>query len=88
MLSLVIVALSWLSTPATGQSVSCQCRCFPGDDCWPSKEEWSRLNTTMDGKLVATVPLAASCHDSSFGIEYDSAECSSLRESWTLPANQ
>lgn len=63
------------------------CKCFPGDDCWPTPEEWSEFNSTIDGKLIATVPLAAPCHDDAWGT-YDNASCAELRTSWVDPETQ
>ena len=60
------------------------CRCFPGDACWPPEAEWSRFNKTLDGKLIATVPIASACHESSFG-PYDPARCEQLRSIWGFP---
>ncbi|KAJ4383141.1 hypothetical protein N0V85_008475 [Neurospora sp. IMI 360204] len=57
------------------------CKCFPGDACWPSKQDWNKLNQTVEGRLIATVPLAEVCH----GDLYDSAKCSSLQSSWQTP---
>lgn len=57
------------------------CRCLPGDDCWPTASDWQQLNETVDGRLVATTPLAAPCHDP----EYDDATCQSLRDNWQWP---
>lgn len=54
------------------------CRCFPGDDCWPSDAEWSFLNATVEGRLIATVPLGSPCHDP----YYDGEQCAYLREQW------
>lgn len=34
------------------------CRCFLGDICWPSELTWQALNSSIHGRLVATVPLA------------------------------
>ncbi|KAI1474613.1 FAD binding domain protein [Daldinia eschscholtzii] len=63
---------------------SFQCRCFPGDVCWPSRESWSNFNATLDGKLVATVPIASVCHNSSF-TPYNAEACMQLRGDWTNP---
>lgn len=63
------------------------CRCFPGDTCWPTSKEWASFNQSVNGNLVATVPLGAPCHDSSFG-PYNATECSRLRAQWTLPELQ
>ncbi|KAL4898678.1 hypothetical protein BDV59DRAFT_167331 [Aspergillus ambiguus] len=60
---------------------SSDCRCFPGDVCWPSSEVWSRFNETLDGRLIATVPLGTPCHTPN----YDASVCETLREGWTLP---
>ncbi|GKT97386.1 FAD binding domain-containing protein [Colletotrichum tofieldiae] len=57
------------------------CRCLPGDDCWPSTSSWDALNSTVGGKLIATVPIGSVCHDPN----YDEAACTALQESWTLP---
>lgn len=61
-----------------------QCRCFPGDSCWPSQSAWSQLNSSVSGRLVASAPLASVCHDPSF----NSAECDSLTENWFLSQTQ
>ncbi|RMZ66108.1 FAD binding domain-containing [Pyrenophora seminiperda CCB06] len=57
------------------------CRCFPGDACWPSEEQWSALNSTVVGRLIRTVPLATPCH----GLDYDEAECKALASVWKKP---
>lgn len=54
------------------------CRCFPGDECWPSETRWSSLNATVGGRLIATVPLASPCHDP----DYDEEQCAYLRDQW------
>ncbi|OQD79836.1 hypothetical protein PENANT_c043G07633 [Penicillium antarcticum] len=57
------------------------CRCLPGDDCWPSTLVWNAFNQSVDGRLVATEPLAIHCHAPS----YNSTQCNTLREGWLLP---
>lgn len=54
------------------------CKCFPGDRCWPRSCDWSRLNATVNGRLIATVPLGSPCHDP----HYNGAECAKLRGQW------
>lgn len=88
MLIYLAIALFCFQLLAIAQPVHGQCRCFPGDGCWPSREAWNSFNYTLNGRLVASVPLAAPCHESLFGIDYNAAECSKLREDWTLPASQ
>lgn len=67
--------------PPPGQD---DCKCFPGDDCWPTSCEWSGLNATIDGRLIATVPLATPCH----GDAYDADECATLQDEWLYSAVQ
>lgn len=57
------------------------CHCFPGDTCWPTREQWSRFNDTVNGRLVATVPLATPCH----GTSYDARACQTLQDKWYDP---
>jgi hypothetical protein len=63
------------------------CKCFPGDDCWPTAEEWSEFNSTIGGKLIATVPLAAACHDDKWA-SYDNATCTKMQNAWLEPETQ
>ncbi|KAF1948736.1 FAD-binding domain-containing protein [Byssothecium circinans] len=57
------------------------CRNLPGDLSWPGPEDWAQLNASVDGRLIATVPLAAQCH----GALYDDVECRSIQATWTKP---
>ncbi|KAI4162238.1 MAG: hypothetical protein LQ342_004106 [Letrouitia transgressa] len=54
---------------------------MPGDPGWPSDSTWAALNVSVDGRLVATVPLAKPCHEP----DYDAAVCKLLQTNWTLP---
>ncbi|KAK2008927.1 FAD binding domain-containing protein [Colletotrichum eremochloae] len=58
--------------------ITSDCKCFPGDSCWPAKAQWDALNTTVGGNLIATVPLGSPCHDPT----YDAATCASLQSKW------
>jgi hypothetical protein len=60
------------------------CRYLPGDDGWPSPQEWDKLNTTVHGQLIATVPLGSACHDPT----YNAKECAQLQEGWLLAQTQ
>ncbi|ORY67015.1 uncharacterized protein BCR38DRAFT_464340 [Pseudomassariella vexata] len=54
------------------------------ETCWPSSATWASFNQTLRGRLVATVPLASVCHNSSFGTN-DAAACAQLRSVWDYP---
>ncbi|KAI1136466.1 FAD-binding domain-containing protein [Hypoxylon sp. FL0543] len=55
-----------------------RCKYLPGDANWPPQGEWSALNDTVHGRLIATIPLGSPCHDPT----YDEDLCASLREQW------
>jgi hypothetical protein len=57
------------------------CKTFPGDAAWPGKEVWKLLNSLSGGRLIATVPSAASCYDS-WGVE-DEGRCEYVGGEWT-----
>lgn len=60
------------------------CRYLPSDAGWPSLAEWNQFNSTVGGRLVATVPLGSPCHDPT----YVAAECASLQSQWLEPQLQ
>lgn len=84
----VLLGAIWIaaSQPSIFPQKQPQCRCFPGDDCWPSSEEWSRFNETLGGKLIATVPLASPCHDTFPGVDYDANKCADIQANWARPS--
>lgn len=73
--------LAWLVVhPAlcedtTLSSPSDDCKCFPGDACWPSLDAWKDLNETVGGRLIATVPIRSPYHDPI----YNATECEYLQ---------
>ncbi|XDG10326.1 hypothetical protein ABKA04_009941 [Annulohypoxylon sp. FPYF3050] len=64
------------------------CRSIPGDTSWPTPEQWNLLNQTVDGNLIATIPIAAPCHRTLFGQPspvFDQEDCDALRNEWFYP---
>lgn len=59
-----------------------QCRYLPSDPEYPSSEQWADLNSTVGGRLIATVPIGTPCHDPN----YDEAACQAVRDGWTNPS--
>lgn len=74
----------FLSTFSTASYLKERCHCFPGDACWPSELTWQALNSSVHGRLVATVPLGAACHDPI----YNPGICKNLQEHWLEPVTQ
>ncbi|KAI1806734.1 hypothetical protein F4811DRAFT_508990, partial [Daldinia bambusicola] len=79
----------WIARPSPfffpQQQHERHCRCFPGDHCWPSLDEWADFNKTVGGKLISTVPVASPCHDDFPGVGYDSDKCAQIRANWEIP---
>ncbi|KAI1124016.1 FAD binding domain protein [Nemania abortiva] len=78
----IIAAIAWqvfLQSPGT------RCRCFPGDECWPSSADWAAFNQSVHGALIATVPLASPCHDTFPGVSYDAEKCADIQANWLRP---
>ena len=61
-----------------------ECYRLPSDPDWPSTKAWSALNSTVNGNLVATVPIGSPCHDPT----YDADACAALKAQWTNPLTQ
>lgn len=72
--------ITWTAAAAGGSN----CRVLPGDGDWPSTNDWDQLNRTVDGRLVATIPVGTPCHDPN----YDAGACSQLQAAWQLPQTQ
>lgn len=65
-------------------SANPKCRYLPGDPQWPSVKTWGKFNSTVGGKLVASIPIGSPCHDPT----YDEAACQALRDEWENPLTQ
>ncbi|PQE21481.1 FAD binding domain-containing protein [Rutstroemia sp. NJR-2017a BBW] len=74
----------WFATSHSSPT-NAQCRCFPGDTCWPSSAKWDLLNKTVEGRLIATIPIASPCHDTFPGISFDADKCAEIQANWPRP---
>lgn len=68
------------------------CRAIPGDSTWPSVSSFNSLNSSIGGQLIASKPLAASCHLKSTAQDkskpynsYDAKMCSYVNSNWGAP---
>jgi hypothetical protein len=65
--------------PRQGQ----ECKCYPGDACWPTEDKWDALNKTVGGALVKVIPPAAPCYNEFEGIPtYNEAKCNEVTTNW------
>ncbi|KAL2168717.1 hypothetical protein VTG60DRAFT_6888 [Thermothelomyces hinnuleus] len=63
------------------------CKCYPGDNCWPNKGQWQKLNNTVGGNLRVNIPPGAPCYNTFQGLlgdvqTYNAAECQEVTENW------
>lgn len=70
-----------LASPAAAAVLAGQkCRSTLSDASWPSTAEWASLNTSIDGRLLRTVPAASSCWPGNpFGSTID---CQEVTNGW------
>ncbi|KAJ5716175.1 FAD binding domain protein [Penicillium malachiteum] len=61
------------------------CRCYPGDSCWPTPQQWSEFNQTLGGRLIPIVPLGSVCHTVGQYALYDIQACTNLTANWGFP---
>ncbi|KAL4778071.1 hypothetical protein BJX76DRAFT_344224 [Aspergillus varians] len=76
----IVAAAALLFSRATAWSTA-DCHCLPGDSCWPSADQWHVLNSTVGGRLIATVPVGSPCHDPT----YNETACAELQADWSYP---
>ncbi|KAG6369004.1 hypothetical protein INS49_003223 [Diaporthe citri] len=89
-LLLVLLSLAIATKIDSGRSTRTPdgCRTIPGDSSWPGPSQWDQFNQTVGGKLIATVPIAAPCHNTLFGQPsgvYNQDKCDALRNTWYYP---
>jgi hypothetical protein len=67
-----------LTLAAANSAYNCQ----PGQKCWPTPQQWQRLNQIVDGHLYLTIPLGAPCYkDSTF---FDQDACSVVQSNYNI----
>lgn len=55
----------------------------PDSSCWPPSTVWASLNSSTDGRLIKSTPLAESCYP---GPKEDRAQCDYVRANWPVQA--
>ncbi|KAI0179156.1 FAD binding domain-containing protein [Hypoxylon sp. FL1284] len=88
LVSVLVVAAAVAVRSKGGSSAQPFCRVITSDPEWPGPDVWDALNKTVDGQLIATVPIAAPCHytfiDNSGknASVYNHDVCDDLRDNW------
>lgn len=81
-LARALAALSLAVSIGSAEAYTQDCRNLPGDAGWPNLTAWSKLNATLKGQLIATVPQAHVCHTAPYNY-YDPTACAKLQSTWT-----
>ncbi|KAF2032365.1 FAD/FMN-containing isoamyl alcohol oxidase-like protein MreA [Setomelanomma holmii] len=81
LLESLFVAVSFSLNVHDRSGATFGCRKIPGDEGWPSIEEWQTLNASVSGRLMKTTPAGHVCHDPT----YDAAACEALNQTWIYP---
>ncbi|KAM0811389.1 putative Fad-dependent isoamyl alcohol oxidase [Seiridium cardinale] len=58
-----------------------RCKPIPGDATWPDSSAWATLNDTVNGNLIASVPIPSVCHDAPFNV-YNSSACQTVQKDY------
>lgn len=88
--SLVALVSFTTSSPTPGKG----CRNVPGDPGWPSQAQWAKLNASVDGRLIRTIPPGAPCYQKTYNVAdfkddidvYENASCTAVQTNWHLPS--
>lgn len=81
--AMISTALAFL---AASPVESAKCKTSPHDSNWPSIEEWSSLNQSIQGTLLKTAPAASACYPGNpFGSPH---KCSDVKSHWSYAAYQ
>lgn len=83
LVSLLSLGSQAVVLPRGGEAITAAaatCRSLPGDSTWPSEAKWAQLNSTVGGRLIATVPLATVCH----APKHDQTACQKLAKTWAF----
>lgn len=69
---------------STSVQATLQCKTTPLDAAWPSQEDWSALNRSVNGMLLRTTPVASSCWPNN---PFDSTlSCNDVKANWSSTA--
>jgi hypothetical protein len=74
---LSFLAATIASPTPVSTAADSQCKFIPGQQGWPTVQEWEQLNSTVQGRLLKPTPPGAACFEEyAF---YDEGACASIR---------
>ncbi|KAF2144811.1 uncharacterized protein K452DRAFT_349793 [Aplosporella prunicola CBS 121167] len=67
---------------STNSTNNNNCKTTPTDASWPAPDAWAALNTTLNGRLIQTVPAAAVCYGAD-NILTNTTACQAVSANWS-----
>ncbi|KAI7468106.1 hypothetical protein KC357_g6843 [Hortaea werneckii] len=78
------VWLAWCLPGVIASNNATRCKCLPGDQCWPTTDDWNQLNSTLNGHLIRSKPPASVCYPDQ--PDYDHTACQEVLGHWKSSA--
>lgn len=80
-----VLGAGWIGEVKKENGSEYRCKCYSDNACWPTNNDWDKLNTTVDGQLQLAIPPGAVCHkqlgNSTVNV-YDAAKCADTQANW------
>ncbi|KAF1835486.1 hypothetical protein BDW02DRAFT_578714 [Decorospora gaudefroyi] len=79
-----VLGAKWIGEVKKVDGVTYKCKCYSDNACWPTHNDWDRLNKTVDGTLQLAIPPGAVCHNN-LGNDtsvYDAVKCAETQANW------
>jgi FAD/FMN-containing dehydrogenase len=80
LLNFSLFLLSLIAWRVSASSNCFSCKCHPGTTCWPSDDDFARLNQSVSGQLIRTHPPASVCYTDE--PNYNEAACQVVLSNW------
>jgi len=77
---LTFTSFALLGVTSITAAHSPQCKAVPGTSSWPSASSWAKLNTSLSGGLIKSVPPGGVCHPGQ--PNYNNASCAEVATLW------
>ena len=60
------------------------CKVFPGDEDWPSHEDWNVFNETLNGALLRPIPQSSVCYNSTAFNDFNPSQCAAVTANFDM----
>lgn len=78
--SLFLASVASFINPITANFHKPSCKAVPGSPDWPSTQSWAKLNSSVSGQLIKTIPPGSVCHPSQ--PNFNALSCAAVQAGW------